>query len=151
MLDEFVISGKKKKVELRVGKKILYKMDRDAVGLWIKPENRADNWKAIGIKRMNSEGETTRQAKDLHERYRHILYNTLRTLPEYLKEIGKEKIRCRACKQGKATKPSTPKQPQEPRSARIIERIYANLIGPIKTSTPSKEYKYLLNVIKDQS
>ena len=53
--DKFVISGKKGKAELRVEKKILYKMDRDIAGLWIKPENRADNWKAVGIKRMNLE------------------------------------------------------------------------------------------------
>jgi len=30
-------------------------------------------------------------------------------------------------------------------------RIHADLIGPIKPSTPSKEYKYLLNVIEDHS
>jgi len=52
-------------------------MDQDAVGLWIKPENHADNWKAAGIKRMNSEGETIRQAKDLYEKYEHISHNTL--------------------------------------------------------------------------
>jgi len=32
-----------------------------------------------------------------------------------------------------------------------MERIHADLIGPIKPSTPSKEYKYLLNIIEDHS
>jgi len=32
-----------------------------------------------------------------------------------------------------------------------MERIHADLIGPIKPSTPSKEYKYLLNIIEDYS
>jgi len=32
-----------------------------------------------------------------------------------------------------------------------MERIHADLIGPIKPSTPPKEYKYLLNIIEDHS
>jgi len=32
-----------------------------------------------------------------------------------------------------------------------MERIHINLIGPIKLSIPSKEYKYLLNIIEDYS
>ena len=32
-----------------------------------------------------------------------------------------------------------------------MERIHADLIGPIKPSTLSKEYKYLLNIIEDYS
>jgi len=40
--------------------------------------------------------EARKQARDLHERYGHISYNTLRTLPEFPKEMRKEKekIRC---------------------------------------------------------
>jgi len=99
---------------------------------------------------MSSKGEK-RRTQELHERYGHISYSTLCTLPEYTMGIGKEKIRCKACEQRKATKPSAPKRPQEPRSTRIMERIHADLIRPIKPSTPSKEYKYLLNVIEDHS
>lgn len=43
-------------------------------------------------------------AKDIHERYGHISYNTLRTLPEFPKEV-QENLRCEACEQGKTTKP----------------------------------------------
>jgi len=32
-----------------------------------------------------------------------------------------------------------------------MEHLHANLIGPIKPATPSKEYKYLLNIIEDYS
>jgi len=32
-----------------------------------------------------------------------------------------------------------------------MERIHADLIRPIKPSTPSKEYKYLLNIVEDHS
>jgi len=32
-----------------------------------------------------------------------------------------------------------------------MEWLHANLIGPIKPVTPSKEYKYLLNIIEDYS
>jgi len=149
MPEEFTLQGKKGKVEIKVGKKILYKMDRDNTGMWIKPENAVEDWKTAGIKRMNTEGEEL--AKELHERYGHISYNTLRTLPEYLKNVGKEKIRCKACEQGKATKPNAPKQPQEPRSTRLMECLHVDLIGPIKPATLSKEYKYLLNIIEDYS
>ena len=83
--------------------------------MWIKPDNEVADWKCAGIKRMNFEGtlKGKKAAQELHERYGHISYNTLRTLPEYPKEAGKEKIRCKACEQGKATKPSAPKQPQD--------------------------------------
>jgi len=32
-----------------------------------------------------------------------------------------------------------------------MEWIHTNLIGPIKLSTPSKEYRYLLNIVEDHS
>jgi len=127
-------------------------MTRDSAGLWIEPDNAVADWRAAEIKKTTAEGEEAlKQARDLHERYGHISYNTLCTLPEFPKEIGKEKIRCQAYEQGKATKPSTSKQSQELQSTRLIERIHADLIGPIKPSTLSKEYKYLLNIIEDYS
>jgi len=46
MPDEFVISGTKGKAELKVGRKTLYKMDRDAGGLWVRLENRVEDWRA---------------------------------------------------------------------------------------------------------
>ena len=150
--DDFTLKATKTMAEIKIGQKVLYKMTRDPAGLWIEPDNAVADWKAAGIKRTAAgEEEAIEQARNLHERYGHISYNTLRTLPEFPKEIGKEKIRCQACEQGKATKPRVPKQPQELRSSRLMERIHADLIGPIKPSTPSNEYKYLLNIIEDHS
>jgi len=153
MPDDFVLQATKTTAELKTGRKVLYKMTRDSAGLWIEPDNAVADWRAAGIKKTEAAGgeEAIKEAKNLHERYGHISYNTLRTLPKFPKEIGKEKIRCQACEQGKATKRSAPKQPQEPQSTRLIERIHADLIGPIKPSTLSKEYKYLLNIIEDYS
>ena len=82
-------------------------MSRDQTGMWIKPDNEAADWKTAGIKRINSEGKE--RTKEMHERYGHISYKTLQTLPEYPKTAGKEKIRCKACEQGGATKLPSPK------------------------------------------
>ena len=99
---------------------------------------------------MNFEGKE--KARELHERYGYISYNTLKTLPKYPKD-EKEKIRCKACEQGKATKPSALKQPQELqiRTNRIPERIHVDLIEPIKPTTPGRQYQYLMNVVEDHS
>ena len=158
MPDNFILKGTKTSAELKTGRKVLYKMTRDENDWWIKPDIHYRDWKTAGIKkaaereRMSPQGEdAVKLARELHERYGHISYNTLCTLPEYPKAVGKEKIRCKACEQEKATRPNTPKQPQEPQSTRLMEWLHANLIGPIKPVTPSKEYKYLLNIIEDYS
>ena len=115
MPENFTMTGKGSRVGLKTGKINLYTMNRNQEGLWIKPDNSAADYKSAGIKRINFEGipKGKEAARGLHERYRHISYNTLYTLPGYSKEAGKEKIRCKACEQGKATKPSAPKQPQD--------------------------------------
>jgi len=89
-------------------------------------------------------------AISLHERYGHISYDTLRTLPEFLKN-KKEKIRCEACEKGKATKPPSPKQPPQSRATKLLERIHVDLIGPIDTPTPGKQNKYLMMMVEDHS
>ena len=115
MPDDFILKATKTTAELKTGRKILYRMTRDSAGLWIEPDNAVADWRAAGIKRTAADEprglgkeEAIKQARDLHERYGHISYNTLRTLPEFPKEIRKEKekIRCQACEQGKATKPN---------------------------------------------
>jgi len=83
------------------GGKTLYKIERQEDGLWIKTD--AYDGKA----RINSvKGKEL--AISLHERYGHISYDTLRTLPEFPKD-WKEKIRYEACEKGKATKSPSPK------------------------------------------
>jgi len=66
------------------GGKLLYKIERQEDGLWIKIE--AYDGKA----RINS-AKGKELAISLHERYGHISYDTLRTLPEFPKD-WKEKI-----------------------------------------------------------
>jgi len=92
MPDNFILKGTKTTAELKTGRKVLYKMTRDPAGLWIEPDNAVADWRAARIKKAEAAGgeEAIKQAKDLHERYGHISYNTLLTLPEFLKEIGKK-------------------------------------------------------------
>ena len=92
MPDDFILKGTKTTAELKAGRKVLYKMTRDPAGLWIEPDNAVADWRAAGIKKAEAAGgqEAIKQAKDLNERYGHISYNTLLTLPEFLKEIGKK-------------------------------------------------------------
>ena len=89
-------------------------------------------------------------AISLHERYGHVSYNTLCTLPEYLKD-QKKKIRCEAYEKGKATKPSSPKQPPQVRTTTLLERIHVDLIGPMHTPTPGKQNKYLMMIVEDHN
>lgn len=43
MPDDFVMQGKRGRVELKTGRKVLYKMDRDIDRIWIKPENNVED------------------------------------------------------------------------------------------------------------
>lgn len=124
MPDKHILKMDGGKAELKIGRKILYKMEKDEQGMWIKPEPQKGN-EQINIAKVNIES-----VKEMHERYGHTFYNTLRTLPEFPKNIPKEKIRCRACELGKATKPPSPKQSTP---IRILERIHIDLVGPIDT------------------
>jgi hypothetical protein len=51
------------------------------------------------------------EVSEPHERYGHISFDTLKSLPECLKFHTKP--RCEACEKGKATKPSTKKPPEK--------------------------------------
>jgi len=57
--------------------------------------------------------------KELYERYGHISYDTLKSLPKY-PQNARVPPRYEACEKGKATKPPSPK----------------STIGPIRTKTP---------------
>jgi len=107
-------------------------------GIWIRGEWGPDIKKA--------QGETI---KELHERYGHISYDTLKTLPEYPKNAGKPP-RCKACEKGNATKTPSPKSKVGPiRTKQPLERLHCDLVGPIKPATPGKQYQYLLVVTDD--
>jgi len=125
------------------GGKVLYKIKRQEDGLWIKAEAYDGKARINSVKRKEL-------AINLHERYGHVSYDTLRTLPEFPKN-WKEKIRCEACEKGKATKPPSPKQLPQNRATKLLERIHVDLIGPMDTSTPGKQHKYLMMIVEDYS
>jgi len=123
------------------GKKV-FDLEVDCLGgIWIRGE-----WGATIHK---TQGNTP---MDLHERYGHISFDTLKNLPEYLKTPGAPILRCEACEKGKATKPPAPISKVGPiRTTKPLERIHCDLVGPIKPPTPAKQYQYLLVVIDDYS
>ena len=91
--------------------KTIYQMDVDyRGGLWIKNTEGKINYTS-----------TKDQVKDLYERYGHISFDTLKTLPEYPKDKTIKKPRCEACEKGKATKPPLLKSNQAIRTIRPLE------------------------------
>ena len=80
-------------LEVKVGRKVLYKIDKVSQGMWIKQKEQ---------EKVKPSKAGKKKAREMHERHGHVSHDTLRTFP-------KEKIRCEAYKQGKATKPSAPK------------------------------------------
>ena len=90
---------------------------------------------------------------DLHERYGHISFDTLKSLPEVQKYHGKLLPKCEACIAGKGFKPSARAKISNNRTTQLrsgppLERIHADLIGPFKR-WPSK--KYALTMMDDFS
>ena len=122
---------------------MLYKGERDDMGgIWIKRTASAKISKA----------SASEDIMDLHKRYGHISFNTILSLPECPKPPPDwKKPRYEACEAGKTTKPPSPKQPNPIRTSKPLERIHADLIGPIKTVTPGNQYQYLLVVVDDFS
>jgi hypothetical protein len=85
--------------QLKVGQRIIYKMTRDTEGgLWVKPDEGGKINKSL------------RSVKDMHERYGHISYNTLKKLPEC--PNFQHTPRCEACEKGKTTKPAAKDNPK---------------------------------------
>jgi hypothetical protein len=92
------VNTKNRTAQLKIGQKIIYKMRRDIRGgLWIKPE---DGNVKIKISEVS----------ELHERYGHISFDTLKSLPECPKFYMRPQ--CEAYEKGKATKPLS-KKPSE--------------------------------------
>ena len=88
---------------------------------------------------------------ELHESYGHISYDTLQMLPECPKL--ETKPRCEACEKGKATKPPARNQGKNGtiRTSKPLERLHADLVGPMKPITPSTQYRCLLVTTDDVS
>ena len=102
-----LVSGQRvKDVEMRktdnqqlvvfTGKEALYRIDRVIGGtMWIKPDDELTTIKRVTL-------------MDLYERYGHISFDTLKSLPEVASKYqGKTAPKCKACIPGKSTKPAT--------------------------------------------
>ena len=124
-----------------IGQKMIYTMTKDSNGaLWVKPDEILEKAKIYKS-----------QLSELHERYGHISFETLKTLPE----CPSFNIipRCEACEQGKATKPPARNQEKacKIRTSKILERLHADLVSPIEPITPIYQYTYVLVVTDDFS
>jgi hypothetical protein len=106
-------------------------------GLWVAPDN-----SMAKVGRIEA-------VKELHERYRHISYDTLRSLLEC--PNFEEKPRCETCEKGKAEKPPALPRMQPIRTSRALERLHCDLVRPINPITPRNQYKYLLVTTDDYS
>lgn len=135
----YTLEAEPTKATLKEGGKTVYTMKVDSKGaIWIKIEKPA-SVKVTG----------TESTKELHERYGHISFDTLRTLPECHK--FNTKLRYEAYKKGKATKPVAKSNKEPIRTFRPLERLHTDLVGSIKPVTPTTQYKYLLVVTDDFS
>jgi len=120
----------------------IYNMTRDTSGaLWISPDQGE-----VQIARATAGAQV--EAQTLHEKYGHVGFDTLKTLPEYrqlqLSNLP-ELPMCQACQLSKTTKPAA-RANQGIRTSRTLERLHTDLIGPINSSTPGHQFRYLLTV-----
>ena len=124
---------------------ILYSIEQDSSGtMWIKPDDKQPTDTYVSINKVT--------LMDLHERYGHISFDTLKSLPEGQKYHGKTAPRCEACIAGKSTKPPAKpykdgKKGQLLRSERPLEQLHADLIGPFTKEWLGK--KYVLTAMDD--
>jgi hypothetical protein len=134
------VNTKNRTAQLKIGQNIIYKMTRDIRGgLWIKPEDRNTKIKMSEV-------------SELHERYEHISFDTLKSLLECPKFYMRPQ--CEASEKGKATKPPVKnhqKTAPKIRTTQLLERLYADLVGPIKPITLGCQFKYLLITINNFS
>ena len=118
---------------------ILYSIEQDSNGtMWIKP---TDTYVSVNKVTL----------MDLHERYGHISFDTLKSFPELAQKYHRKSApKCEACIAGKSVKPSkgTPKEQQTRiRSKQPLERLRADLIGPFAKEWLGK--KYALTIMDD--
>ena len=130
-------------LEVLTNNEILYSVDQDAKGMmWIKPEDKpTDTY--VPVNKVS--------LMDLHERYGHISFDTLKSLPEGQKYYGKTAPKCEACIAGKSTKPLARKAEKTTRirSEQPLERLHADRMGPVSKQWLGK--KYILTAIDDHT
>ena len=120
---------------------VLYQISRDINGtMWIIPEDT----KIVTLK-VNKE-----TLQGLHERYGHISFDTLKSLPEAKGLSGSGTGTCTACLKSKSVNPpSKPSPVGSIRTTKVLERIHADLIGPLSKEWLGK--KYILTIMDDFS
>ena len=122
-----------------------YTISQDANGImWIKPDDQKKTTDTyVSVNKVT--------LMDLHERYGHISFDTLKSLPEGQKYYGKTAPKCEACIAGKSTKPPARKAEKstQVRSKQPLERIHADLVGPFSKEWLGK--KYVLTAMDDYS
>ena len=119
---DFDIKGRGNLVNIHISGGILYHAERDHTGtIWIKPTDMY-----VPVNKVT--------LMDLHERYGHISFDTLKSLPEVSQKYhGKTAPKCEACIAGKSTKPAARKtRGTEVQSNQSLDQIHADLIGPFK-------------------
>ena len=131
-------------MQLLVNNVLLHEIERDDDGAgWIKPNDTAKKQKGI----VGNLDRRREEAREIHERYGHISYDTLQTLANFPR-LERPYPRCEACKKGKATKPPAKFQGKDTiRTTRRLERLHADLVRTISPITHGKQYKYLLVTI----
>ena len=128
---DFDIQGRGSSVNVCINGETLYLAERDNTGtMWIKPEDMTNSYVSVNKVTL----------MDLHERYGHISFDTLKSLPEGQKYQGKTAPKCEACIAGKSTKPPARKTEKPIRSERPLERLHADLIGPFSKEWLGKKY-----------
>ena len=138
-LPEFALTCGKDGTQVTINKgDILYQISWDINGtIWIIPEDT----KIVTLK-VNKE-----TLQELHERYGHISFDTLRSLPEAKGLLETET--CTACLKSKSIKPaSKPSLIGTVRTSRILERAHMDLIGSLK---PWLGKEYILTIMDDYS
>ena len=121
----------------------IYNMRADQNGLWVKPD---DLEKRMTILKVDSN-----KLQELHERYGHISFSSLKKLPKAKDILPVEfaKAECIPCIKGKSTKPAARPSDTNIRTQETLERIHCDLIGPMETEWLGK--KYVLTIIDDFS
>ena len=118
-------------------------MEADQNGLWVKPD---DLEKRVTILKVDSN-----KLQQLHERYGHISFSSLKKLPEAkgIPTVEFARAECIPCIKGKSTKPAARPSDTNIRTQETLARIHCDLIGPMETEWLGK--KYVPTIVDDFS
>ena len=132
---DFDIKGRGSNVNVCIHEETLYLAERDNAGtMWIKPNDQPGEVTSTYV----PANKVT--LMDLHERYGHISFDTLKSMPEGQKYQRKTAPKCEACIAGKSTKPPARKAEKPIRSKQPLEKLHADLIGPFSKEWLGKNY-----------